>query len=209
GAVGLHQVGARTADELRDDDALGPVDDEGPELGHHREVAHEHVLLADLARLLVDEADGHVQRGLVSEILLPALLDRDRRRAKLKLAELDGERAGVVLDRRDVVDRLAETLLLEPVERRLLDVDQVRKVEDVLQARETLPRARRGNPCGQVRVPPFTALVCVMRGEMVQTGETTARPTKIAKERTPAQGRACGRRPEVGTIAIFSAERTR
>src|SRR5436190_1245660 len=193
GVLGLHQVGARTADELRDDDALGAVDDEGPELGHHREVAHEHVLLADLARLLVDEADGHVQRGLVGEILLPALLDRDRRRAELELAELDGERAGVVLDRRDVVDRLAETLLLEPVERRLLCVDQVRKVEDGLQARETLPRSRRGNPCGQVRVPPFTA-VCELRGEMRtdEATEPTARPTKIAKARAPAQAKARG-----------------
>src|SRR5205823_12442952 len=118
-------------------------------------------------------------------------LDRGRRRAKLELAELDGERAGVVLDRRDVVDRLAETLLEEPGERRLLDVDQVRKVEDVLQARETLPRARRGNPCGQVRVPPFTALCVEILGEM-RTGDTTARPTKIAKAGAPAQGKAEG-----------------
>jgi hypothetical protein len=39
----------------------------------------------------------------------PALLDRELRLAELVLAELDGERAGVVLDRRDVVDRLPES----------------------------------------------------------------------------------------------------
>src|SRR5439155_19805408 len=113
---------------------------------------------------------------LIRQVLFAALLNRDRRLAELVVAEFDGESARVVLDRRNVVDRLAKTFLQEPSERRLLDVDQVRKVEDVLQARETLPRARRGNPCGQVRVPPFTALVCGMRGEM-RTGDTTARPT--------------------------------
>jgi hypothetical protein len=50
------------------------------------------------------------------------------------LGELDGEGAGVVLDRRDVVDRLAKALLLEPLEGGLLDVDQVGEVEDVLEA---------------------------------------------------------------------------
>src|SRR5436190_6265350 len=103
----LHEVGARRADELRHDDALRPVDDERAELGHHREVAHEDALLPDLARVLVHEADLHVERGLVGQILLAALLDRELRIAELELAELDGERAGVVLDRRDVVDRLA------------------------------------------------------------------------------------------------------
>ena len=130
----LHQVGARAAHELRHDHALGAVDDERAPLGHHREVAHEDRLLADLARLLVDEADRHRERGLVGQVLLAALLDADRRIAELVLAELDGERAGVVLDRGDVVDRLPQALVQEPVERGLLDVDQVGKVEYVLEA---------------------------------------------------------------------------
>ena len=104
-----------------------------PHCGHHREVAHEDPLLADLAGLLVDEADRHRERGLVGQVLLAALLDREPRVAELEVAELDGERAGVVLDRRDVGDRLAQALVLEPLERRLLDVDQVGEVEDVLQ----------------------------------------------------------------------------
>ena len=54
--LGLHQVGARGAHELRHDDALGAVDDERAALGHPREVAHEDRLLADLAGLAVDEA---------------------------------------------------------------------------------------------------------------------------------------------------------
>ena len=56
GLLGLHDVGARRAHQLRDDHALGAVDDEGAAVGHHGEVAHEDRLLADLAGLLVDEA---------------------------------------------------------------------------------------------------------------------------------------------------------
>ena len=129
----LHEVGAGRADELRHDDALGAVDDERAPLGHHREVAHEDPLLADLAGVRVDEADRHRERCLVRQVLLAALVDRERGVAERVVAELDGERAGVVLDRRDVVDRLAQALVHEPLERRLLDVDQVGEVEDVLQ----------------------------------------------------------------------------
>src|SRR5262249_55474082 len=150
----LHQVGTRAADELRHDDALGPVDDERAEPRHHREVPHEDGLLADLAGLLVDEADGHRERRLVRQVLLAALLDRELRLPEAVLAELDGERAGVVLDRRDVVDRLPQALVEEPLERGLLDVDQVRKIQNLLYAGEGCARARRGNLSGQEIQPP-------------------------------------------------------
>ena len=130
----LHQIGAGAADELRDDHALGAVDDEGSPLGHHREVPHEDRLLADLAGVLVDEADGHRERCLVGQVLLSTLLDRELRLTEVVVAELDGERAGVVLDRRDVVDRFAEAFAEEPVEGLPLDVDQVGEVEDVLES---------------------------------------------------------------------------
>ena len=153
----LHQVGARRPHELRDDDALGAVDDERAVLGHHREVAHEDPLLADLARLGVDEADGHGERRLVGEVLLAALRDRVLRLAELVLTELDREGAGVVRDRRDVVDRLAEALVQEPLERGLLDVDQVGEVEDVLQTRKRLARAWRDGGAAQEQPPLVTA----------------------------------------------------
>jgi hypothetical protein len=145
----LHQVRARAADELRDDDALGAVDDERPPFGHHREVPHEDRLLADLARVLVDEPDGHGERCLVGQVLFAALLDGELRFAEPVLTELDSERARVVLDGRDVVDRLPQALVQEPLEGGLLDVDQVGEVENVLEARETRARARRSNPAGQ------------------------------------------------------------
>ena len=143
--LGLHEVGARRAHELRDDDALGPVDDERAPLGHPGEVAHEHGLLADLAGLAVDERDGHRQRAGVRQVLLAALLDRCDRIVEVELAEVDGQVARVVLDRRDVGDRLAEAPLLrirQPLEGAALDVDEVGDVMNSFEAREGAARTR-------------------------------------------------------------------
>jgi hypothetical protein len=140
--LGLHEVGARRADELRDDHALGAVDDEGAPLRHPREVAHEDGLLADLARLVVDEGDRHRQGTGVGQVLLAALLDGGGGLVEVELAEVDGEVPRVVLDRRDVVDRLPQTAVLEidqPLERAPLDVDQVGDVDDLVQPRERAP----------------------------------------------------------------------
>ena len=54
----LLEVDAGRADELRDDDTLGAVDDEGALVGHQREVAHEDRLALDLAGLVVHELGG-------------------------------------------------------------------------------------------------------------------------------------------------------
>ena len=143
--LGLHQVGARGAHELGHDDALGPVDDEGAALGHPGEVAHEDRLLADLARFAVDEGDRDGQRARVGEVLLAALVDRRDDLVEDELAELHGEVAGVVLDRRDVIDRLAQPTLGglgEPLEGAALDVNQVRDVERLVQTREAPARPR-------------------------------------------------------------------
>ena len=50
---------ARTTNELRHDDALSSVHDEGSLFGHHREVAHEHQLLAQFAGAAITESCAH------------------------------------------------------------------------------------------------------------------------------------------------------
>ena len=142
--LGLHQVGARGTDELRDDHALGAVDDEGAAVRHPREVAHEDRLLADLAGLAVDEADRDGQRARVGEVLLTALVERGDRIVERELPELHGQVARVVLDRRDVVDRLAQPPSLwinQPGEGLLLDVDEVGNLDRLVEARERTSRA--------------------------------------------------------------------
>ncbi len=142
--LGLHQVGARGAHQLRHHHALGAVDDERAALGHPREIAHEHRLLADLARLAIDEADRHRQRPRVREVLLTTLIQAGHRIVERELPELHGQVAGVVLDRRDVVDRLAQPAPLridKPGKGLLLDVDQVRDIDRLVETRESTARA--------------------------------------------------------------------
>ncbi len=75
---------ARRAVQLRDDDALGAVDDERAVVGHQRDVAEVDLLLLDVADgldpglgILVphDEPDGDLQRHGVGHAALLALVD--------------------------------------------------------------------------------------------------------------------------------------
>src|SRR5690606_1816812 len=61
----LVEVDAGRADELRNDGALGAVDDERALAGLQREVAHEDRLGLDLTGLVVHELGLDVQRGVV------------------------------------------------------------------------------------------------------------------------------------------------
>ena len=83
GLVGVDaEVDAGRAHELRHDDALGAVDDEGAAVGHHREVAHEDGLLLDLTGLRVHEPRGDEQRARVGHVALAALVLRVLRRVE-------------------------------------------------------------------------------------------------------------------------------
>jgi hypothetical protein len=124
---------ARRADQLAHHDPLGAVDDEGAAVGHHREVTHEDRLLFDLTRGGVEEACPHEDGGGVRHVLFLALLHRELRwwaqigvgRVEL---ELEAQLAGEVLDRTDVVIRLGQSLVQEPLKRIALDGDEIRKL---------------------------------------------------------------------------------
>src|SRR5437899_638266 len=73
--LGGGEVHARRAHQLRHDDTLGAVDDEGALLGHHGEVAHEDLGLLDLTRVLAGldvQAGVDAQRGAVGHVPLAA-----------------------------------------------------------------------------------------------------------------------------------------
>ncbi len=75
---------ARRSMELRDDDALGPVDDEGPVVGHQWDITEVDFLLLDVPDRLDpglgvlipdDETDGHLQRHGIGHAALLTLFD--------------------------------------------------------------------------------------------------------------------------------------
>ena len=101
--AGLEEHAGRTH-ELGDHDALGAVDDEGPLLGHDREVAHEDGLLFDLAGLGVKKARAHEDGLGVRRGALAALFDGELRRTlEVRVVgvelELERETPGEVGDR--------------------------------------------------------------------------------------------------------------
>jgi hypothetical protein len=124
--LGVGEVDARRAHQLGDNHALGAVDDEGPLLGHDREVAHEDLGLLDLARLLDGQPGIDPQRRRVGHVAGATLF-----LVELGLAEGIVEEAelvvlaGVVGDGVDLVEELLEALALEPLEGVELGLDQV------------------------------------------------------------------------------------
>ena len=213
----LHHVGAGGTHQLRHHDALGAVDDERAALGHPWEIAHEHGLLADLSGLPVDERDGDGQRPGVGQILLAALLEVGDRLVEGEVAELDGEVAGVVLDRRDVVDRLAQTAAIgvgQPREGLALDIDEVGDFKDLVQTREAPARPGGMSGCqdGDSSETVEREVISASReprtpDDPMSTTPHEARPPKIAQgndalwrdaqlSRTPpSDRRVCGAAP--------------
>ena len=126
-------VHAGAADDLGDDNALGAVDDEGAAVGHEREIAHEDLLLLDLAGLLVAQAHLDLDRAGVGGVALLALLDRVLGLVVHRVVE---ERklqiAGVVGDGVRVAEHLVQAFLKEPVVGVLLDLEQVGHLENLV-----------------------------------------------------------------------------
>ena len=155
------EVDARRADELRDHDALGAVDDECALVGHHGEVAHEDRLALDLAGGVVGELRSDEQRSRVRHVLVLALLDGGLDLVEARVGEGQRHRAGEVFDRRDLGEDLLETadrVLVtgveatleprlvpdQPLERLGLQVEQVGHPQRLADLREGDPRRRSG-----------------------------------------------------------------
>ena len=157
---------ARAAVHLRDDDALGAVDDEGAVRRHERHVAHVDVLLLDvLDRLGLglgidvehDEAQRHLERRGVGHAALAALVDVVFRRLVLVFDEFEMSGVGEVLDREHRLEHRLQPLVRTAALRRvhqqklvvrgLLDLDQVRHLADFLDVPEHLANALAASEC--------------------------------------------------------------
>ena len=134
-------VGAGRANELADDDALRAVDDECARIRHEREIAHEHFLFLDLARLAVHEAHIHAQWRGIGHIALLALVEIILRFAERKGLKGKDEISREILNRRDIAENLCEPHLKKPLIAPALDVEEMRHLHDFLNTRVAIPRA--------------------------------------------------------------------
>jgi len=96
---------------LRDDHALGAVDDEGALGGHQREVADEDGLRLDHAVDVAHELGRDEHRGRIGDVLVLALLDGVLRLLETVVAQAQRHRLGEVGDGRDLIEDLFQSRL--------------------------------------------------------------------------------------------------
>src|SRR5690625_939403 len=168
------EVRARGAHELGDDDAFGSVDDEGPAVGHEREIAHEHRLRLDFTRGVVDEFCRDEKRSRVREVFVLALLRGVLRGFETVFAERQRHRLTEVFDRGNLVEDFLQpgdrgdftftsgfnavtpcVVSEQPVETFDLEAEKVRSLEGLGDLRE-------GNAAG--RGPVSDSFLCSSRG---------------------------------------------
>jgi len=127
------KIRSRGTHDLRYDDSLGAVDDEGSGRRHQREIAQEDVfpLRHDLAGLLIDDFELHLrlQRSAVVDLAVLALADAVFRLAELIVDELQVDVAAEVGDRVDILEYLADAFLHEPVKGCCLNLDQIGEIQ--------------------------------------------------------------------------------
>ncbi len=133
--VGLVQrhavVYARGTDDLRYDNTLCAVDNEGAGICHLREVTHEQLLLLDFACLAVTQTHANAQRASVRCIARLALLYAVFRLViELIVDERQFQIACIVGDACDVLKDLAQTIGQEPFVGFFLNLDQVRHFQN-------------------------------------------------------------------------------
>ena len=139
GVLFLAIIDTGRTDQLADDDTFSTVDDEGPRIGHQREVPHEHGGFFDFAGILIQQADVHIQRSCISSILLFALFH-------VILGITDGEVfktqfqiVGKIFNGGHVLEYVVQPLPNKPLIRFSLQVDQMRHLQNFFDPSITVP----------------------------------------------------------------------
>ena len=114
------------ANQLADNHALGTVGDKGTGIRHQREIPHEDLLLLDLAGLLIQKTGCDVQRRRIGGVTLFAFLNGIfGMLVQAVIDEFQRKVAGIILDRANVMQHLAQALVQEPVVRVFLNLNEV------------------------------------------------------------------------------------
>ena len=117
---------AGRTNQLGNDCTLGTIGDKGAGIGHEREVAHEDLLLLDLAGLLIEQTGSDVQGRCIRSVPFLTFFNGVLGVfVQAVVHKLQHEIAGIVLDSGNIVEDFVQTFLQEPVVRVFLDLDQI------------------------------------------------------------------------------------
>ncbi len=120
--VVIEEHAGRTV-HLRDDDALGAIDDEGAVHGHEGHVAHIDILLLDVldrfgagvrVHIEHDQAQGHLERGGEGHAALAAFVHVIFRGLEFIFDEFEQGRAGKIRNREDRFEHGLQSLVGAP-----------------------------------------------------------------------------------------------
>ncbi len=191
----------RASVELRDDDALGPVDDEGPITGEHGDLTEVDLLLLDVAdraraRILVhvpdDETQRHLQGSRKRGAALLTFVDVVFRRLELVLHEFQGAAFGEIGNRENRLENFLQTGI-----RTVFRLDlalQKLLVGSLLNLDEVRHRSNRGKP------PEVLAHTLTTR-----KGLSHSKPSQFAV----GSGPGCARSPRSATLGQLRERRNR
>ncbi len=168
----LFEHHAWRAMQLAHDDALGPVDDEGAEVGEERQLAEIDFLLDDVARaldavhvLVDDESQRRLERRRERHVPLDALLDGVLRFAQVVLDELQREVLVDVGDGEEILEDPLEADVLavmrrgiqlqERFERACLDVEEMGHAHSLVELSkcDLLHQFRHVSPAHRRKLP--------------------------------------------------------
>ena len=129
--VGIIHTGR--ADDLRNDDTLSAVNDEGAAVGHNGEITHKDILLFDFLGLGVAQPHTDLDGLCIGSVPLLALLNGVLglvfhgviQEAQLQLAREVGDYANILED-------LAQAFIQEPLIGVLLDLQHVGHFQDLV-----------------------------------------------------------------------------
>ena len=132
--------------QLAYDDALCAVDDKGTGVCHERQIAHEDFVLLVLVLILIVQPHFDLHRGCICGIPLLALRNAVLCliAVELKIHKIQTEVSGKILNGENIAEYLPQSLSQEPVVRILLDLYEVRHLQNFLLAGEAHANALSG-----------------------------------------------------------------
>ena len=140
--AGIHLlviVHAGRTNQLAYNDTFRPVDHKGARRRHEGKIAHKNGGFLDFSRILVEQADLHIQRSAVGSIPFLAFLDGVFRLAELEAFEGKLQIAVKILNGGNIVEDFVQAFVDEPFVGFALQINQMGHRDDFVDLPEAVP----------------------------------------------------------------------